>query len=78
MMSEIETLLERVSRELSEKHAKIMEFECRAVCNDYGCKPEQLILEFHVNTEVHIKIDAIKFRIENIFTVDGKPINQEC
>ncbi len=76
MMSEIQTLVEKVTKELAYRHAKIIEDECRAVCNNYKCSPDQLILEFKFDTEVHIKIDATKFQIKKIFTFDEKPINQ--
>lgn len=53
--------------ELSLKHAKIIEDECKKACEKFNCKPEDLIIEYHGNTQIKINVRASHFEITNHF-----------
>lgn len=61
------SLLQDKVNEIATKHAKIIEDECKKVCDKFNCNPEDLIMEYHANTQIKIGVRAAHFEITNIF-----------
>lgn len=67
-MDNIQNLIEEKSKELARKHAAIIEYECKRVCEKYNVHPSQLILNYFPNNIIEININIThRFKIENIF-----------
>jgi hypothetical protein len=74
-MNSIMDQIENLSRTLARKHAEIIENECQAVMHKFNCHPEDLIIEYHDNTHIFIKVKGSEFVIQNLYTVEGtKPM----
>lgn len=63
----LSNLIEEKSKELALKHAEIIENECKKVIDKFNCQPEDLIIEYHENTKICIKIKGSEFVINNVF-----------
>lgn len=63
--------------EMASKYSQIIENECRQICDKFNCLPEALIIEYHANTEIKIKIQASHFEIKNVFTYNNGIIDKE-
>lgn len=71
------TIIDDKVKEIASKHYEIIENECKEVCKRFNCNPCDLIIEFHVNTEIKIKINASNFSIVNKFTYNDGLITHE-
>lgn len=58
--------------EIALSHIAIIEKECIKACEKFNCKPEDMIIEYHGNTQIKIKIKASEFEITNNFIFDNK------
>lgn len=63
--------------ELAKQHIEILEQECKKVCNKFNCNADDLIIEFHANTEIIIQVKASHFTITNKFEFSDNNINSE-
>ena len=70
----IQEMIEEKSKELALLHAGIMEMECKKACEKYNCNPEDLIIEYHDNAHIKIKLCVSDFTIENQFICNGEII----
>lgn len=61
----METFIEQKCKEIAIKHAVIIENECKKVCEKFNCTAEDLIIEYHDNTYIKIKVKGSEFIIEN-------------
>lgn len=68
-------LIEKKVKEIAEKHARIIEFQCEKACKEFNISPEQLIIEYHSNAEILIK--ASYFKIVNNFVYNNGQIIEE-
>ena len=66
-MNELQKLIEEKSKELILKHANIIEEEIKKVIDKFNCKPDDLILEYHNNLKIKIRLNVSEFEINNNF-----------
>lgn len=71
-------LIEQKCLELARKHADILEEECKKVCEQYDIDQANLIIEYHSDNSIKIKIQASHFKVTNVFTYDGGEIRNEA
>lgn len=64
-----ELIKEKVNK-IAGKHAQIIEKECKIACEKFNVTGDKLIIEFHANAEIKIKINASHFKIENNFILE--------
>lgn len=70
MNEEFKELLKEKANQVAYEHAKILENECQKVLDRFCIKSDDLIIEYHVNAEIKIKVLASHFKITNNFTYD--------
>lgn len=70
-------IIEQKAMELARKHAEILEEECKKVCEQYDVGPANLIIEYHADTSIKIKIQASHFKVTNTFVYDDGIIRNE-
>lgn len=65
-------LIEQKAKEIASKHALIIELECIKVCEKFKVEPNELIIEYHSNSEIKINVKGANFSITNDFIIkDG-------
>jgi hypothetical protein len=69
-------LIEKKVKEIAESQARIIELECQNACEKFNVTPEKLTIEYHVNTEIKIKVNAGHFKIVKNFTIDNGMIKE--
>lgn len=70
MNNELKNLIQKKACEISNKHAEIIEQHCKSVCENFNFKPEELIIEYHSNCEIIIKVKLDHFEINNQFIIN--------
>ena len=60
-------LIQKKVMEVARKHAEIIENECKMVCEKFNCDRDDLIIEYHKNTQIKITVKASHFEITNNF-----------
>jgi hypothetical protein len=63
--------IERICFEIAQKHASIIEEECKKVCERFNCPSTDLIIEYHDHTNIKIRVHGSDFTIDNIYTMNG-------
>ena len=63
----MKNIIEQKSKELAEKHAKIIEDACIRTCEKFKCNSKDLIIEYRGDIEIKICVKSENFKIENIF-----------
>ena len=71
-------IIENKANEIAKKHIEIIESECSKVCERFHCYPKDLIIEYHANTQIKIKVQASHFEITNTFIFDDGIIRNEA
>ncbi len=64
-------IIQKKVNEISEKHIRTLENECQKACKRFNVTPDDLIIEFHSNTEIKIKIQSSHFKIINNFIFEN-------
>jgi hypothetical protein len=67
----LKTKIEEKVNQIALAHAKILERECEEACKRFNAKPEDLIIEYHSNEVINIKIQVVRLKIENKFVIDS-------
>ena len=71
-MNELQKLIEEKVKEVALKHADIIEGEMQKAIDKFNCRPEDIILEYHNNAKIKIRLKVIEFEINNHFYWDKK------
>ena len=69
-------LIQKKANEIAEKHIRILENECQKACDRYGVTAQDLIIEYHSNTEIKIKVLGSHFKITNNFIFENESIKE--
>lgn len=64
-------IIRKKANEIAEKHVLILEDECKKVCNRFGVEARDLMIEYHTNTEIKIKLLGSHFKITNNFVFEN-------
>lgn len=70
-------IIAKLAMELAKKHAEIIETKCKQACEKFNVEPKDLILEYHGDIEIKIKIQAAHFEIKNSFQIMGEEVTQQ-
>lgn len=70
-------LIEEKVNEIAMNHIKIIEDECIEACKKFNVPPEEIIIEYHANSEIKIKIIASHFKINNKFIYENGIIRND-
>jgi hypothetical protein len=63
--------IEDICNDIARKHASIIEEECKRVCEKFNCPSTDLIIEYHDQTRIKIRVLGSDFTIDNVYTVNG-------
>ena len=69
-LNDLQKLINEKSLELARKRNEIIEAECKKVMEKYNCSGCELILEFHSNDEISIRLHGSTFQIINNFIIE--------
>ena len=64
-------LIDSVAREIAAKHARIIEIECKQMCEKYHCLPSELQIDYYCNGEIKISIPSVHLKIENKWHIEN-------
>lgn len=72
-LNDIQKMIDEKSREMAKRHADIIEAEVKSAMARFNCHANELIIEYHPECTIHIKLVCSKFRISNQFIImDGE------